>query len=86
MANNVVGNDNVVVMLLEVLVATMTRMAMAATAVVAVQWRRRLVPVPTDRLLHDDDDDDDEVVRRLILILLLPSMVLSADMVGIIDG
>lgn len=70
-------------MLLEVLVATMTRMAMAATAVVAVQWRRRLVPVPTDRLLHDDDD---EVVRRLILILLLPSMVLSADMVGIIDG
>jgi hypothetical protein len=85
MANNVVGNDNVVVMLLEVLVATMTRMAMAATAVVAEQWRRKLVPVPTDRLLHDDDDDD-EVVRRLILILLLPSMVLSADMVGIIDG
>lgn len=66
MANSVVGNDIVdgMVVVVVVLVATMTRMAMAATAVVAVQWRRKLVPVPTGRLLHDDD----EVVRRLVLV------------------
>jgi hypothetical protein len=64
MANSVVGNDIVDGMVVVVLVATMTRMAMAATAVVAVQWRRKLVPVPTGRLLHDDD----EVVRRLVLV------------------
>ncbi len=64
MANSVVGNDIDDGMVVVVLVATMTRMAMAATAVVAVQWRRKLVPVPTGRLLHDDD----EVVRRLVLV------------------
>ncbi len=64
MANSVVGNDIVDGMVVVVLVATMTRMAMAATAVVAVQWRRKLVLLQTDRLLHDDD----EVVRRLVLV------------------